>query len=366
MLVIVACLFIATVNLGMSQRPAVPAIVALVVSYALSILAYWFPLPCSLALLAFACIGEYAIPMFGLYDSFFMYLGLGLFAYMTTNLWAAIGWVVMCLYMVVERFLRPSAFTWYGVISFITLYLLLVIMVRGLRWNQERTEQLRAGLQAQADLRIMRANQQTAMQLHDGLSRQLARISLMAQRQSYDGGADAVEWQQVDVFSHEALQSLRDVIRLLDQGLDDGAPQALGVFQSQMRQEMREGDQLLHDQGFRGRSRLNVRDAPADIASGSGDVMLMTLHEVFTNISKHGDSSIPYTVTVSIGPDRICLDYRNGIGEDAGRETLEGGNGLALTHGAVHDAGGTVTHQVQESTWKGRVVLPLSALRPSA
>lgn len=364
--VIAATLFVATANLCMSPMPGIPAIVALVAAYALSVMAYWFPIPCSVILLVFTCIGEYAVPMFGLYDPFFMYLGVGLLAYETTNASAAVICLLMSLYTVAEGILRPEALTWYGVLSYTTLFLLLTLLGCGLRWNRERTEELRAALHAQAELHVLKSRQQLALQLHDGLSRNLGVISMIAKDEVNSGAPNLEEWSQVAESSHMALCSLRDIIEILDQDSPQDGMETMGTFESQLRQELQEGDMLLRGHGFTGKSTMEVREGIANMPSRSGGLLLTTVHEAYTNIAKHGEPGIPYAMLVTIGPESAEISYHNGIAEHEDHETVPGGHGLTLTAKVIEEAGGSVTHEVREGMWQGTVTLPIAPQPQSA
>lgn len=364
--VIAATLFIATSNLYMSPKPGIPAIVALVAAYVLSVMAYWFPTPCCVILLVFTCVGEYAVPMFGLYDPFFMFLCVGLLAYETTNASASVICLLMSLYTVAEGFLRPEALTWYGVFAFITFFLLLTLLGCGLRWNRERTEELRTALHAQAELHVLKSRQQLALQLHDGLSRHLGVISMAARSEANNGGADAGEWSLVADSSHAALLSLRDIIDLLEQDQPQDGMEAMGIFESHLRHELQEGDTLLHGHGFKGKSRMEVRGGIASMPSRPGSLLLTTVHEAYTNIAKHGDPGTPYAMLVTIGPESAEISYHNGIAEHEDREAVPGGHGLPLTAKVIEDIGGSVTHEVREGVWQGTVALPVAPQPQSA
>lgn len=141
---LIGCIYIDPVDTA-------PSAVALILCIALAFACYYFPVSCSLVLIVFNCIGEYAIQGFAAYTSIFLFMAVVLFSYETSNIAATILAVVLCVYTIVEGTFRPQGVPMKGVISFIALYLFLALLGRSLRWNDERNKQLKKALQAQAE-----------------------------------------------------------------------------------------------------------------------------------------------------------------------------------------------------------------------
>ncbi len=336
--------------------------VAMGVGYVLSLLAYWYPVHCSLALIVLVSIGEYAIPGFDFYDSWFLYLAMPLVAYETTNTWTVATWAYLSLFIVSEHLFKPWGMSFKGVVAYSSCFMLLGVAGAGLRWTMQRTEQLRSALRAQSQLRVLEFSQRTALQLHDQLSQRLAVISMAAQHHVRQQDGDSEDWAFVDETSREALESLRTIIALLGEPARQ-KDEVFLEFDAQLRQELKDSDALLHNYGFHGSSKLESHHAPETVPSSIGTLLLMTVHELYTNITKHADPGVKYRMRVRITSKSMQIVSINGIHQDQEREQpkLPGGNGLTTLTKAIHDIGGTVEHRVlDDGLWQANVELPLT------
>lgn len=333
-------------------------ICVLMLAQALAIGCYWSPVCCSIALLLLNGIGEYALPGYSQYTSYFMFLAVVLISYRTSNRIGTLLWVVLATYTCLETVLRPGSFTGYGCFAFCMLYVLAVVIGRYMAWEQRRTERIRESIRIRSHLEQLEANQYLAVCLHDALSQELALISMETQLHAVDKSVpDEERWRRVSDYTQNALADLRGIItQLRDDGdfkKDGDEPENVVAL---LRREGAAGDRLLHDHGFSGETVLEPA-LNVDVRSSELDRLLSLIcHEIYTNMLKHAETARPYHVSISLSSSHVCIRYANGIGEQA---MAGGGNGLRSLQSLITSMGGDFSHDARDGEWNGAVKIPL-------
>lgn len=335
-------------------------ICVLMLAQALAIGCYWSPVCCSIALLLLNGIGEYALPGYSQYTSYFMFLAVVLISYRTSNRIGTLLWVVLATYTCLETVLRPGSFTGYGCFAFCMLYVLAVVIGRYMAWEQRRTERIRESIRIRSRLEQLEANQYLAVCLHDALSQELALISMETQLQSVDKTVpDEERWRRVSEYTQNALTDLRRIIVQL-RGSDGEFRGTIDIDETMMSLLQREaaaGDKLLHEHGFSGETVLeSAQDANVHSSELNG-LLSLVCHEIYTNMLKHGDNSKPYHIDVIVSDTRLRINYHNAICDTA--TPLPGGSGLDSTRHVVDELGGSSEHESHDGVWYGNITIPL-------
>ncbi|RYQ44620.1 sensor histidine kinase [Bifidobacterium pseudolongum] len=333
-------------------------ITALVIVQILAIACYWFPVQGALAILVFNGIGEYAIAGYGVFTSYMLFMALLILSYKLSNRGAIAVYAAVICYTILEGVLRPEFMSAQTVTSFCAAYTLIAILGRFFRWNSERNRKYRQLLRVQSELRILRRDQMLAARIHDTLSQKLSAISMIAQCQHAADGEDADAWRRIVEYSSAAQLDMRTLIRQLhDSGESEGLQ--FDAFTRDLRAEIDEDEQYLHDNGFHGHTdvRIDEHAATTRILQTSS-VALMVVHEIYTNIFKHADPAQPYAVSISISADGIRMDARNTIA--AGNQVVDyGGSGLQSLTTVIRELGGTLEGSAEGDQWHTRAFIPL-------
>lgn len=344
-------------------KPSPGTLVWLMAAQAIVVCCYWFPVWASVAVLLLNGVGEYAIPGYGQFTAYFMFLAVVLISYRTSARIAAALWFVMAAYTCIETSVRPDAFSLYGCTAFCMVYLVMVVVGRFLAWNDQRNEQLRRTVELEAKVRQLESNQYLAAYLHDALSQELALIAMEVQLRNADPSrSDDERWEHVGEYAGNALDDLREIIMNLR---DESMSLRLSENQDKdiatvLEHQGREGDELLHRHGFTGDTEVDViRDADVHDGDVSGLVTLIC-HEVYVNILKHGDAAGRYRVRMEETAARVRIDYENDIAE-ADETKTHGGNGIRALRSLITSMGGTLSHDRADGVWKGHVELPIGA-----
>ncbi|WP_051920997.1 sensor histidine kinase [Bifidobacterium cuniculi] len=340
------------VQLGFNPHVPGATFFGLAVSIALGALTYSFPIPASIVLILFNCVGEYIMRPYGQFTLFFFMMAATVIAYETTNRWAALTFFALIAYTAMEHVLMPDAMPISSVISYIIFFLLCILLGSFLRWNQERTALLRAALHDQAELRILRNNHLLAAQLHDTLSQDLAAMSLLAQSEAMTD-PDNEAWHRMERYSTKTAADMRLLIRQLRDETAEGQGNP-STFASALHGEIHESEQLLADSGFSGTTDVHLD--PDEVETGS--TVLLALHEVYTNIYKHASQTAPYHVIVQTTDDgMVRIDSTNGTRPTEGA-VVPGDNGLASLQTVLRDIGGDCDWSQDGERWHLEVSIP--------
>ncbi len=329
----------------------------LMLAQALAIGCYWSPVWCSVALLLLNGVGEYAIPGYAQFTSYFMFLSVILICYKTSNRIAAALCLLMMSYTCLETMIRPGSFTGYGCLAFCMVYAVASTVGRYMAWEQRRTERMRESVMVESRLRQLEANQYLAAHLHDALSQELALISMETQLHAVDKSVpDEERWRRVSDYTQNALADLRGIItQLRDDGdfkKDGDEPENVVAL---LRREAAAGDKLLHDHGFSGETVLDSAQDANMHSSELGGLLSLICHEIYTNMLKHAETARPYHVSISLSSSRVCIRYANGIGEQS---VAGGGSGLRSLQSLITSMGGDFSHDARDGEWNGTVAIP--------
>lgn len=162
-------------------EPPPATLVWLMLAQVIVVGCYWFPVGASAAVLLLNGVGEYAIPGYGQFTAYFLFLAVVLVSYRTSTRIAATLWLAMVAYTCIETGVKPGSFSTYGCTAFCMVYLIMVIVGRFLAWNDRRNVQLRRTVELEAKVRQLESNQYLAAYLHDALSQELALIAMEVQ-----------------------------------------------------------------------------------------------------------------------------------------------------------------------------------------
>ncbi|PAU69466.1 Signal transduction histidine kinase [Bifidobacterium italicum] len=344
-------------------KPSAGTMVWLMVAQAIVVCCYWFPVWASVAVLLLNGVGEYAIPGYGQFTAYFLFLAVVLISYKTSTRIAAALWFVMAAYTCIETNVKLGSFSPYGCTAFCMVYLAMVVVGRFLAWNDRRNEQLRKAVELEVKVRQLESNQYLAAYLHDALSQELALISMEVQLRNADPGkSDDERWERVGEYASNALGDLRGIImQLRDDSmslrLSDSRDKDIATV---LKDQGKAGDELLHRHGFAGGTEVDVmRDANVHDREVNGLVMLIC-HEIYANILKHGDAAGRYRVQMEETAAHVCILYENDIAESS-EPKIQGGNGIRVLRSLITSMGGTFSHERVDGVWKGYVELPIEA-----
>lgn len=325
-------------------------------AFALMGATYWAPAGAASYLLLFCCIAEYDVPGFASWTLFFMLYALSMLAYSTTTAVAVLIMALFDAYTLVEHLVMPSEYmTWYTVFAFALFAALMTTLGCFLRWNDERTRQLRAAMQARHELSRMRENQLLAGHLHDAICHKLVVISLLAQNHRDPRDAEHDDYGAIERQAYDALQDMRALIGMLSETGDenDDAPD-----DAQLQDWIERNDAVLHRTGLSGRTVVDLsgmRTPPDDETLRTTRTLL---REVYTNTMKHADRDHDYRIGLTIDDDAIDIDYANAVKDDPGRK-LPGGYGLRGIDDIVRRRHGSHVHERDRSRWHGHIRIPL-------
>ncbi len=322
---------------------------------------YWFPVGASVAVLLLNGVGEYAIPGYGQFTAYFLFLAVVLISYRTSTRIAATLWLAMVAYTCIETAVKPGSFSLYGCTAFCMVHLIMVIVGRFLAWNDRRNVRLRRTVELEAKVRQLESNQYLAAYLHDALSQELALIAMEVQLRNADPSkSDDERWERVGEYAGNALDDLREIIMQLRNDsmslrLSDSQDEDIATV---LNNQGRAGDELLHQHGFTGGTDVAVM-CNADVHDRDiNGLITLICHEIYTNILKHGDAAGRYQVRMKETATHVHIVYENDVAE-SGAGKIQGGNGIRVLRSLITSMGGTFSYERADGVWKGLVDLPV-------
>ncbi|PAU67601.1 Signal transduction histidine kinase [Bifidobacterium criceti] len=342
-------------------EPPPATLVWLMLAQVIVVGCYWFPVGASAAVLLLNGVGEYAIPGYGQFTAYFLFLAVVLVSYRTSTRIAATLWLVMVAYTCIETGVKPGSFSTYGCTAFCMVYLIMVIVGRFLAWNDRRNVQLRRTVELEAKVRQLESNQYLAAYLHDALSQELALIAMEVQLRNADPSkSDDERWERVGEYAGNALGDLREIIMQLRNDsmslrLSDSQDEDIATV---LNNQGRAGDELLHQHGFTGGTDVAVM-CNADVHDRDiNGLITLICHEIYTNILKHGDAAGRYQVRMKETATHVHIVYENDVAE-SGAGKIQGGNGIRVLRSLITSMGGTFSYERADGVWKGLVDLPV-------
>ncbi len=342
-------------------EPPPATLVWLMLAQVIVVGCYWFPVGASAAVLLLNGVGEYAIPGYGQFTAYFLFLAVVLVSYRTSTRIAATLWLAMVAYTCIETSVKPGSFSIYGCTAFCMVYLIMVIVGRFLAWNDRRNEQLRRTVELEAKVRQLESNQYLAAYLHDALSQELALIAMEVQLRNADPSkSDDERWERVGEYAGNALGDLREIIMQLRNDsmslrLSDSQDEDIATV---LNNQGRAGDELLHQHGFTGGTDVAVM-CNADVHDRDiNGLVTLICHEIYANILKHGDTAGRYRVRMEETSAHVRVVYENAIAESS-EAKIQGGNGIRVLRSLITSMGGTFSYERADGVWKGLVDLPV-------
>lgn len=92
-----------------------------------------------------------------------------------------------------------------------------------------------------------------------------------------------------------------------------------------------------------------------------GDAALMVLHEIYTNIFKHADTSQPYDISISINNKLMQIDSHNTIASSLPHE-MACGNGMQSLNAVLSSNGGSIRSFGDKNIWQVDATIPLAPI----
>ncbi|WP_206796040.1 sensor histidine kinase [Amycolatopsis sp. MtRt-6] len=167
-----------------------------------------------------------------------------------------------------------------------------------------------------------------AREMHDVLGHKLSLISLQAGRLELGGKADARTAELLGATSREAMQSLREIIGVLDA---DPRPKSVP--------DLVECSRLT---GMRIESRVD--DRMASLPKTLSDAAYRIVQEALTNVHKHA-GPVDVEVECQVAPDRVRLLVRNGPGaRPPATHGVGTGRGLRSLTAQIRTLGGHLSY----------------------
>ncbi|MCH9275823.1 hypothetical protein JS533_006000 [Bifidobacterium amazonense] len=332
-----------------------------VVLVACILLAAAFPVPCGILLIVMdpIIVATFSTPTS--WDFYGMMMAIALLAYHSTDR-ATIGIVAACsaLLLCEVTFAHTSAIVAREIAAIIAMYALMALLGRSLRWREDRFETKRLAEAAQAKAARLEHDARIARSIHDAVSGDVSFIARVAQRH-LDGDASATpqEWAQINDAAVSALNATHRIINALDDAHEThAAGQADTSYFQRLAQIVTQGEQSLRTLGFHGTSTLHVDADAATPSRRDRELACELVHELHSNVIRHGLENGDYQLSVSVGADGMQIIAVNDMRPNAAQVTLPGGHGLDFYRGQVLRRGGKFSAGIDDGQWECYAFLP--------